>query len=123
QLDGVLLQLLDVRTLNQHVQPIAPAASSTRAAAARSTSARGGRAGNVGAARYADSRALILAQHRPRLPHQLLLRQMTRFKRREREVEAGKPRIDVGEHALDVGQRRNVFLDWLDEVLRALIAR
>src|SRR5207237_952478 len=56
QLYGVLLQLFDVRSLNQDVQAIEASAAALTATAARAPTA-GGRTGDVGAARDADADA------------------------------------------------------------------
>src|SRR5262249_3526685 len=82
QLDGVLLQLLDARSVDQNVQTVEAAAPAARAAAAGTAAAAPGRsARDVGAARHADARALILPQHLARADHELLLRHFSLFER------------------------------------------
>src|SRR5206468_6346284 len=93
QLDRVLLQLFDVRPLDQDVEPIALASAATApgTAAPGSAAARGGRARDVGAARDADARALILPKHRARLTHEDLWRDVAGPGGRQGRVKAGKP--------------------------------
>src|SRR6185436_4092084 len=86
QLDGVLLQLLDVRSLDEDVEAVEAAAATTAAAAARAAAAGRG-AGDVGATGDADARPLVLAQHLPGPHHQLLLRDVALLERHHHDVE------------------------------------
>src|SRR6185436_19963152 len=112
-------------TLDQDVQAVetaaAPAAR-TAAAAATATAAAARGARDVGAARHADPRALVLAQHLPRLNHQLLLRELPLLERDHHDVEAREPGVHVLHHPLQVGQPENLLLDRLDELLGPLVA-
>ena len=121
QLHGVLLQLLDVGPLNQDVQPV-EAAAAAAAARRRRAAAAGGRAGDVGAARDADACALVLAQHLPRLDHQLLLGDVPLLERQHHDVEVREPRVHVLHHPLQPRQREDFLFDRLDELLGALVA-
>ena len=121
QLHGVLLQLFDVRSLNQDVQAIEASAAALTATAARAPTA-GGRTGDVGAARDADARALIFPQRLTGADHQLLLRHVAFLERQHRDIEVREARVDVLHDALQRGQREHFLLDRLDEFLGPLVA-
>src|SRR4030095_15073062 len=84
---------LDVRTLDEDVEAVEAAATAAAAAAAEPATA-GRRARDVGAARDADPRALVLAQHLPGAHHQLLLRDVALLERHHHDVEVREPGVD-----------------------------
>src|SRR5204863_3246683 len=115
QLDGVGLELLDVRALDEDVQAVEATAAAGVAAPAAAAEATARGAGNVGAARHADARALILAKHLARPDHQLLLGYVPFFQRHHHDVEAREPGTHVLHHAVQRRQREDLFFDRLDE--------
>ena len=119
QLRRVDLQLLDVGSLNQDIQTVRAATAATTAARSTTHAAARRGAGDVGAARDADASALVLAQHRAHLPHQILLGHVPVFERRHDDVEVREPAVDVAGHPFDelLGQLENLFLDRLHELL------
>ena len=103
----IFLQLVDVRALHDHRQPVA-AAAPTRSAAPgpAATTAASRCAGNVGAARHADAGIPIFAQRAPGHLHQLLLGQLALIERRQLDRIVAAAVLDRGHHRLEIGPER-----------------
>src|SRR4029450_1152147 len=105
--------------------PIGTAAASAAlivaATAATATPTAGRCARNVRPAVHANSRALVLAEHRANTPHHLLLRDIALFERGHRDVEVGVAGADELLHATQVRKRQDLLFDRLGEFFSARV--